>query len=300
MNDQEIENRAREVVNKFRAAVDAKDHRKKKKGKSAYAAMISGICVLICVSLLVLYLNVSDSPPPEVALHHSARIALDAGRAQNELPPSDVRQHSKPTDVSQKKVSPETVSDKETGKSAPLLAETPADSNQTDSMPPEQSAESAESEAEPAASAEPTESHKTPSSPEPSQTKTEIPNKAAEPKKKGLDGIRIAKIVACQKVENKQYVSPGTEFSIQEGSRPEVWVWMDVRSDKSRLPYLLRHEYYFNEQKYAAVVLDVKYPRMRTWSNITLDHEKYAGDWRVEVVTADKQKITETRFTVIP
>jgi len=297
MNDQEIENRAREVVNKFRTAVDAKDHRKKKKGKNAYAAMISGLCVLICISLLMLYLNVSDSPPPETIAHQSARIALDAGRAQNELPPSDPRQHSKTTDVSQKKVSSETVSEKETKKSEPLVAETPADSNQTDSMPPEQPAESTASEAAPA---EPTESHKTPSSPEPSQTKTEIPKKASEPRKKRLDGIRIAKIVACQKVENKQYVSPGTEFSIQEGSRPEVWVWMDVRSDKSRLPYLLRHEYYFNDQKYAAVVLDVKYPRMRTWSNITLDHEKYAGDWRVEVVTADKEKITELRFTVTP
>ncbi|MFP4533181.1 MAG: DUF2914 domain-containing protein [Desulfobacterales bacterium] len=297
MNDQEIENRAREVVNKFRAAVDAKDHRKKKKGKSAYAAMIGGICVLIGVSLLMLYINISDSPPPETIAHQSARITLDAGRTQNELPSSDAGQASKPVGLSQKKVSPETFSEKETGKSEPLEGEMPADSKQIGSTSPDQPAESAASEAE---QAEPTESYKTTSSPEPSQTKTEAPNKAAELQKIGVDGIRIAKILACRKVENKQYVSPGTEFSIQEGSRPEVWVWMDVRSDKSRLPYLLRHEYYFNGQKYAAVVLDVKYPRMRTWSNITLDHEKYAGDWRVEVVTADKQKIAEAQFTVTP
>ncbi len=297
MNDQEIENRAREVVNKFRAAVDAKDYRKKKTGKGAYAAMISGLCVVICISLLVLYLNISDTPPPEPIAHQSARIAPDAGRAQNKLPPSDAGKQTKPADVSQKKVSPETVSKKETKKSEPLVAETPGDLNPTDSMPPEQPAESAASEGAPA---EPTESSKTPSSSEPAQTQTEIPKKAAEPQKSRVDGIRIAKILACRKVENKQYVAPDTEFSIQEGSRPEVWVWMDVRSDKNRLPYLLRHEYYFNDQKYAAVVLDVKYPRMRTWSNITLDHEKYAGDWRVEVVTADKEKITELRFTVTP
>lgn len=294
MSEQKIENRDQEVVNKFRAAIYAKEHRKKKK-KKVYAGVISGLGVLIGISLLMLYLNVSDSYPPEGTTHHSARLALDAGSSQNQSPPLDLPPQR--MDDSLSKVSAEAATEKKANAFESDEKQTSSDINRTESETSDQPARSAESEVK---TADTPGFAKNISLPDAGQAKTDASDKAAEPEEKVTDGIRIAELVTCRKVENKAYVSPDTEFSLQDGSRPEVWVWMDVRSAESRLPYMLRHEYYFNKQKYAAVVLDIKYPRMRTWSNITLDHEKYAGEWRVEVLTADKQKIAETRFSVTP
>ena len=268
MSEQEIENRDQEVVNKFRAMVYAKARGKKK--KNLYVGAVSGIRLLAGISLLALYLSVSGSLPTKSVKHHSARIALDAERRQNASLPSDTRPQTKNSSES-KSNARET-----TGKTdSPESSDNFAASN----------LDQAEALNQPANSAAP---------------ETETTNKSAQPEKKVPEGIRIAEIITCRTVENKQYVSPETEFSIHRDNRPEVWVWMDVRSKKRRLPYLLRHAYYLNGQKYAAVVLEIKYQRMRTWSNITLDHEKYAGDWRVEVLTADKQTIAETQFQVVP
>jgi hypothetical protein len=270
MSEQEIENRDQEVVNKFRSIVHAKSGEKKK--KNAYVAVLSGIGLVAGISLLAFYLSLSEGPPSEMVKHHSARIALDADRSPTASPPLD-QQLDQTEAVEKKPVTDDAI----TRKTQP---------------PPDESDRASPSDSDaPRASGPPEKS----AAPE-----IQLAAKAAEPEKKALDGIRIARLVTCRKVENKQCVSATTEFSIRDDNRPEVWAWMDVRSKESRLPYLLRHTYYFNDQKYAAVVLEVKYPRMRTWSNITLDHEKYAGNWRVEVLTADKEKIAETEFQVVP
>ena len=108
--------------------------------------------------------------------------------------------------------------------------------------------------------------------------------------------IRIAEIVTCQGVKNKNAVSPKNQFSLQNNATP--YVWMDVRSKKT--PYKLRHVYYLNGRRYCTVPLAINYPRMRTWSNVTLRHQYEAGQWRVDVVTGKGEILSQAEFTVVP
>ncbi len=115
-----------------------------------------------------------------------------------------------------------------------------------------------------------------------------------------IPGVRIAELVACRGVENHQYVGPGSEFSLETDNRPDVWVWMDVHSEKRKLPFTLKHVYSVDGSRYAAVMLDIAYPRTRTWSNVTLHGQKHIGRWRVDVVTAQGDILSSIEFTIIP
>ena len=108
--------------------------------------------------------------------------------------------------------------------------------------------------------------------------------------------VRIAEIVACRGVDQRQCVSPTTTFSLQETPTPVVW--MNVLSDQQ--PFTLTHAYYLNGRKYCDVPLKIRYPRTRTWSNVTLAHPYQTGRWRVEVVDADGEKLSQIEFTVAP
>jgi len=108
--------------------------------------------------------------------------------------------------------------------------------------------------------------------------------------------IRIAEIVTCQGVKSKRAVSPKNQFSLQNNVTP--YVWMDVRSKKT--PYKLRHVYYLNGRRYCAVPLAIHYPRMRTWSNVTLRHQYETGQWRVDVVTGEEEVLAFVEFMVVP
>jgi len=125
-------------------------------------------------------------------------------------------------------------------------------------------------------------------------------HEAPEPERKAPGNIRIAALVPCLKVKGRQYISSQPAFPIEKDGRPDVWVWMDVRSEKDELPYTLRHIYFFEDHKYASVALNIKCPRMRTWSNLTLEHDRYAGKWHVKVVTAEGKKLAETGFEMTP
>lgn len=266
MNDQQIENRDQEVINKFRSVVYAKEHWKK---KNKIRIRIFGGALAVCVTvLLVAYFMPSGEDRPKAVKHYSVRIALDnSERGKLPLPKAPPKDPAETRELS----TPEAKADMVT-KQIPNKINPPAPDNRNQTNALNQPIKTL-----------------------PSQT-----GKVPESQQVKPQGIRIAELVTCPKVENKQYLSVQSEFSIEPDGRPDVWVWMDVRSEKSKLPYRLRHVYYFNNRKHASVVLNIKYPRMRTWSNLTLDNEKYAGDWRVEAVTEKGQKISETDFTVVP
>jgi len=107
--------------------------------------------------------------------------------------------------------------------------------------------------------------------------------------------IQIHKIVSCGSVIDRQYVSPKTRFSLKEDPTPVVW--MTVLSDNP--PFTLTHVYYMNDRKYCEVPLSIRYPHMRTWSSVTLNHPDHAGEWRVEVITGSGVKLDQIEFTVV-
>jgi hypothetical protein len=107
---------------------------------------------------------------------------------------------------------------------------------------------------------------------------------------------RITEIASCRAVDQRQCVAPASTFSLQETPTPVVW--MNVLSDQQ--PFTLTHAYYLNGRKYCDVPLEIRYPRMRTWSNVTLAHPYQTGHWRVEVIDADGERLSQIEFTVTP
>jgi hypothetical protein len=85
-------------------------------------------------------------------------------------------------------------------------------------------------------------------------------------------------------------------FALNQHNNPHIW--MDVRSQS--LPYVLKHVYYHEGRKYFEIPLAIKYPRMRTWSNITLQSPTQVGSWRVEIVTEDGTVLDQVMFRVTP
>ncbi|MEZ4551351.1 MAG: DUF2914 domain-containing protein [Desulfobacterales bacterium] len=108
--------------------------------------------------------------------------------------------------------------------------------------------------------------------------------------------IRIAGITVSQNVRNKQPVSRKTEVFHQTGRK--AYVWMDVRSEKP--PFELRHVYYLNDRRYCVVPLDIRYPRMRTWSTVSLEYPTQIGQWRVDVETREGEILSRVEFSVVP
>jgi hypothetical protein len=108
--------------------------------------------------------------------------------------------------------------------------------------------------------------------------------------------IKFPSIVACKGVRNRQYLDKTTVFHISETVHPHIW--MEVKSEKQ--PFVLKHVYYINGEKYCEVPLDIRYPRMRTWSYVTLKNPEHIGRWQVNVTQEDGQVLNRIHFEVIP
>lgn len=111
-----------------------------------------------------------------------------------------------------------------------------------------------------------------------------------------LAHIRIAQRLACLGVEARQCIGAQSVFTLNQHNNPHIW--MDVRSQS--LPYVLKHVYYHEGRKYSEIPLAIKYPRMRTWSNVTLQSPIHVGSWRVEIATEDGTVLDQVMFHVTP
>lgn len=105
--------------------------------------------------------------------------------------------------------------------------------------------------------------------------------------------IELVSAVVCQGVQNHQYIEKRDVFYTSNTRR--AYVWMEVRSKEQ--PFVIKHIYYLNGQKYCEVPLDIKYMRMRTWSYVTLGKEDQAGSWKVEIV-CNNRVLKTVRFMV--
>ena len=107
--------------------------------------------------------------------------------------------------------------------------------------------------------------------------------------------IAIKALISCSGVKNRQHSPPETRFSLSQGAAPTIW--MEVLSKKQ--PFTLTHVYYCNSQKYCEVPLPISYPRMRTWSSVTLGASAHIGRWKVEVVDDGGAVLDQIEFSVI-
>lgn len=111
---------------------------------------------------------------------------------------------------------------------------------------------------------------------------------------RALYGTRIDQYNVCSDVRARQCVSPQSSFSLQQRRNPHFW--MDVRSNS--VPYELKHVYYREGQKYVEVPLEIQYPRMRTWSYITLGDSTPPGLWHVQIETDNGTVLGRAEFTI--
>jgi hypothetical protein len=107
--------------------------------------------------------------------------------------------------------------------------------------------------------------------------------------------FEISRTVICEDVKSLTAVAPQSVFSLRK--HRQAYVWMEVHSET--VPYTLRHVYYHEGQKYCEVPLRIKFPRMRTWSNITLKNPNFIGSWRVDIVTEEEAILVQKTFEVI-
>lgn len=99
----------------------------------------------------------------------------------------------------------------------------------------------------------------------------------------GEKHVSLVSAVVCEGVQDHQPKAEKDAFTMA-GSR-RVYVWMEVLS-KSQ-PFIVKHHYYLNGQEHSEVPLQIKYPRMRTWSYVTIDKPEHIGIWRVDIVCND-------------
>jgi hypothetical protein len=107
-------------------------------------------------------------------------------------------------------------------------------------------------------------------------------------------GSRITQLLVCSEVEDRNCIVRQSDFILRKGRNPHVW--MEVYSNT--VPYLLKHVYYHEGRKYVEVPLKIKYPRMRTWSYITLKDLDQLGSWHVEIVAEDGTVLGRADFKV--
>ncbi len=271
MSKQTIEDKDQELIQKFRSVIHLKQQQQQSIESRKYGKAAGVVACCIAVLLIVGYLAFNGRVPEN--LGSSERVAITrpestAGKLNGKddtetAPPSKTPEQSAPSVSAESDVNDKAAAPAQSIASPVAPVQTP----QSETLIPDINTTFQESAPEPGPSAE---------------------------------GIRIAEIVACKRVENRQPVAPRTVFSLEKDNGPDVWVWMDVRSDKQRLPHTLKHVYYVDGRKYATVALSIAYPRMRTWSNITVKSPDLVGQWRVAVVTDQGETMGQVEFTVIP
>jgi len=267
MDRKQIENRDQELVRKFRSAVKGKQKEKLRKNKTLKWL---GASALICfAALLFIFMR-----PSWERRGSSARIAVNKYGIHIEKKNSEAEKSPQTLNIKNKKTGTEAYHKKTSA---------------------------------PQAKAQPVKKHVITQKKQKLTSKNEAQAKLLQKKgqateaasrKQVVKGIRIARVVTCTGVSNRQFVSPKRVFSMARDKKPVVW--MEVYSEKQKLPYTLKHVYFVNGRRYCTVPLKIRYPRMRTWSRITLRHAYQVGQWRVDVVDDRETVLASLKFRVRP
>jgi hypothetical protein len=119
------------------------------------------------------------------------------------------------------------------------------------------------------------------------------PAAAAAPSDEDVKAPKLASVVVCQGVRNREPLGAKDRFDLAD--QPRAYVWMEVYARD--LPVVIKHIYYHNGRKYCEVPLEIRYPRMRTWSYVTIDKPDLAGTWSVEIAL-DGRVLKKASFRV--
>jgi hypothetical protein len=272
MQKNEIEEKDRQVVQKVRKIFENKE--KKTFRKKVFWKAPGFWLPMLCIGLVVFGLTafrqpsttavqpVADQTPKTVMADAPPLVTERADEAVERMALSDTKNAATPVELDAPAGSP---SSEETVEPEAAPSPSPAE----EIVPEKQTADSSA-----AATAE--------------SLPTEKPGLSS--------GVQISELVTCGGVRGKHFISPKSVFSLAKD--PMAMVWMRVLSVAP--PYTLTHVYSVNGKHYCDVPLEIPYPHMRTWSKVTIDRDIHIGQWRVDVVAENGEKLDQIEFTVVP
>lgn len=104
--------------------------------------------------------------------------------------------------------------------------------------------------------------------------------------------LEVERVACGAGVEERELQDEAVTFSSET---ERIYCWSLITGCEE--PTVVEHVWYYGGDEKARVALDVKYPRMRTWSYKTMMPE-WKGDWKVEVIDADDRLLASTEFMV--
>jgi hypothetical protein len=233
------------------------------------------------------------NPPGDRDHTVSDKILAEAETINTAQSPQD-QDSGSPDDTAK----PETPNPESKSETAAPSIETPvASTSEGEAMPTPRNL--SDPEAFPPPEAAPPQARQASPSPNDSRKTTKAKPDRTKPSSAGLRSDHRPKIIrslTCSEVSSRECVSPRSVFTIQTHRTPHFW--MEVRSEA--VPFVLKHVYYHEGQKYCEVPLRITHRRMRTWSNISLENPNHVGSWRVEIVAKDGMVLGRTAFNVTP
>jgi hypothetical protein len=127
----------------------------------------------------------------------------------------------------------------------------------------------------------------------PAAEKPAVETPAAEKPKQMEAPILTVETIACgTAIEDRELQGQDTTFA--KGTE-KIYCWNLITGGEN--PTTVEHVWYLGGEEMARVTLDIKYPRVRTWSSKTILPE-WTGDWKVEVVDSAGKVIGSTAFKV--
>lgn len=105
--------------------------------------------------------------------------------------------------------------------------------------------------------------------------------------------VRIIKASTCQKITGRMPTNVSNTFP---WSTPQVYVWSLISAEK--IPTVIHHVYYLNDEKISDVTLNVGSYHWRTWSRKRILDEDLKGSWRVDITTAEGQVLRTLFFEI--
>jgi cytoskeletal protein RodZ len=100
-------------------------------------------------------------------------------------------------------------------------------------------------------------------------------------------------VTACTGIKNRNPQGIGDTF---DWSIDRVYIWSRITSESP--PASFRHIYYFKGKKVNDVLLKIRSSHWRTWSFKTLSNQRYIGQWRVDIASAEGKVLKSINFEI--
>ena len=105
--------------------------------------------------------------------------------------------------------------------------------------------------------------------------------------------LNVLQATVCAEIKNRMPAGVDTSFPT---SAQRVFVWSKIHAQQ--IPSKIRHIYYFDGQKISEVTLDIRSTYWRTWSSKDISNNRYQGEWRVDITSADRKVLRRLYFEV--